>query len=118
MSLGLKYKKNKYNFPLLQCFFETNNEAQKKYCIKLKDNYSNENKGIYFEISSSTNGFGVNFIINKRYRIQEIFDDIFESLNESLNKIYKLIEEENVSEYADNFASLECFYEKENETQK
>ena len=120
MNWGLVYKKNKQNYPLLQCIFKSGNENQKKYCIKLKDNYSNINKGISFEIKSSkSNGFGIYFIINnKRYRIQEIFDDTIESLNESLNKIYKLIDEENVSEYADNFASLECFYEKENEKQK
>lgn len=63
--------------------------------------------------------FEINFIINnKRYKIQEIFDDSDESLNESLNKIYKLMDEENISEYSNNFASLECFYEKEMKLKK
>ena len=40
-------KKDKY--PTLICFFETKNEEQKAYCIKLKDNFKSE-KTIRFEI--------------------------------------------------------------------
>ena len=45
-------KKDKY--PTLICFFETKNEEQKAYCIKLKDNFKSE-KIIRFEIKSLQN---------------------------------------------------------------
>ena len=104
------------NYPLLQCFFECGNEAQKNYCIKLKDNFSHY-KAIKFIIKSQPySSFSINFIKNnKRYRIQSKYDDSDECLNESLNKMYKILDEEDIK---DILPTLECFYPKGNETQK
>ena len=70
-------KEKKYIYPSLLCFFEVGNEAQKQYCIRLKDNYNNDNKTIRYIIQCVTDSpFAVYFIINnKRYKIQTIFDD-------------------------------------------
>ena len=113
-------KEKKYIYPSLLFFFEVGNEAQKQYCIRLKDNYNNDNKTIRYIIQWVTDSpFAVYFIINnKRYKIQTIFDDSDESLNETLNKIYELVDAEDTPEKSENFPSLECFYEKEINAQK
>ena len=113
-------KEKKYIYPSLLFFFEVGNEAQKQYCIRLKDNYNNDNKTIRYIIQCVTDSpFAVYFIINnKRYKIQTIFDDSDESLNETLNKIYELVDAEDTPEKSENFPSLECFYEKEINAQK
>ena len=70
-------KEKKYIYPSLLCFFVVGNKAQKQYCIRLKDNYNNDNKPIRYIIQCVADSpFAVYFIINnKRYKIQTIFDD-------------------------------------------
>ena len=68
--------------------------------LKLKDNFQSEIV-IYYEIKSSTpaNPFSIFFTVNnKRYLIQEIFDDSDEALYETLNKIYKLLDGKDIIE--------------------
>ena len=81
------------NYPLLLCFFQTGNEDQKAYCIKLKDNFKHE-KPIRFEIKSMTD---TNFLVQFKlkgtlYKIQETFDSSDQAMNESLNKMYNLLD--------------------------
>ena len=78
--------------PVLQCFFETGNEEQKAYCIKLKDNFKHE-KPIRFEIRSVS---GVNFSIKFKYKgkvhkIQDIFNE--SELENSLKTMYDILDE-------------------------
>ena len=86
----------KDQLPALICFFETGNEEQKKYCLKLKDNFSHE-KPIRFEIKSSP---GVNFSVkfkikDKLYNIESVFNDSEVQMNNSLNIMYKYLDETN-----------------------
>ena len=53
-----------YKYPVLICFFESKNEDQKNYCIKLKDNIS---------------------------MLQNEFKDDEETMMETLNKVYELL---------------------------
>ncbi len=81
------------NYPLLLCFFQTGNEEQKAYCIKLKDNFKHE-KPIRFEIKSMPE---TNFLVQFKlkgtlYKIQETFDSSDQAMNESLNKMYNLLD--------------------------
>ena len=83
---------SKDQLPTLLCFFETGNEEQKQYCLKLKDNFQHE-KPIRFEIKSSP---GVSFSIQFRikgetHKIQTIYNE--EELQNSLNKMYQLLDE-------------------------
>ena len=77
----------------LICFYEMDNQEQKNYCIKLKENYKGS-KPIKYEIKQIPQvSFGIKIRIKgKIYDIQKIFDDREETMNESLNKIYELIE--------------------------
>jgi len=83
-------------YPTLLCTFESGNEEQKQYCIKLKDNFHHE-KSIRFDIKSGPDTkFKISFRLNgKIYEIQDIFDDSDEALNESLEQIYILLDKEN-----------------------
>ena len=78
--------------PQLICFFESGNEDQKNYCIKLKDNIKYDKK-IKFEIKSSP---GVPFSIklkisNKEPKtIQTIYNE--NDLQNALNKIIELLD--------------------------
>ncbi len=92
--MGCNETKN-VDYPTLMCFFETGNEEQKNYCLKVKDNFRHE-KSIKFEIKSMPN---TNFLIQIKiketvYKIQEVFNDTDEALNESLNKMYHLLDEQ------------------------
>ena len=83
---------SKNALPTLLCFFEFQNEEQKNYCLKLKDNFRHE-KPIRFEIKSSP---GVNFSIQFRikgetHKIQTIYNE--EELDNSLKKMYQLLDE-------------------------
>ena len=83
---------SKNALPTLLCFFELQNEEQKNYCLKLKDNFRHENP-IRFEIKSSP---GVSFSIQFRikgetHKIQTIYNE--EELENSLNKMYQLLDE-------------------------
>ena len=84
---------SKEKLPTLLCFFETGNEEQKNYCLKLKDNFKHE-KPIRFEIKSSP---GVNFSIKfkikeKLYNIESVFNDSEVQMNNSLNIMYKYLD--------------------------
>ena len=80
------------NVPTLLCFFETGNEAQKEYCIKLKDNFKSE-KTIRFEIKSTPQvPFSVRFKVNgKTYEVQSVFDNSEQTMNETLQKMYNML---------------------------
>ena len=82
------------NYPVLLCFFETGNEDQKQYCIKLKDNFKHE-KAIRFEIKSSPGvEFSIKFRINgKVQEIQSNFDSSDDAMNQSLEAMYRLLDE-------------------------
>ena len=82
------------NYPTLLCFFENENEEQKNYCIKIKDNFRHQ-RSIKFEIKSSPGiAFGIKFRINKNvHNIQTTFDSSEQAMNEALEKMYKILDE-------------------------
>ena len=87
---------SKDQLPALLCFFETGNEEQKQYCIKLKDNFHHQ-KSVRFEIKSSP---GVNFSVQLKYKgkihkIQTVFNDREDEMQNSLNIMYKILDEDN-----------------------
>ena len=84
-------------YPTLLCFFENDNEKQKQYCFKLKDNFQHE-KTIRFEITGYiVTEFKISFRLNgQTYLIQDIFDDSDEALHESLEKMYTLLNGEEI----------------------
>ena len=85
-------KKDKY--PTLICFFETKNEEQKAYCIKLKDNFRSD-KTIIFEIKSLPNvpckiqfkKDGITTDLQTEYSNEE------DVMNETLQKAYDLLKD-------------------------
>jgi hypothetical protein len=85
-------KKDKY--PTLICFFETKNEEQKAYCIKLKDNFKCE-KTIRFEIKSLQNvPFKIQLKIkNKIHDLQTEYSNEDDKMNETLQKAYELLKD-------------------------
>ena len=88
--MGCCGSKDKY--PTLICFFETKNEEQKNYCIKLKDSFKNE-KTIRFEIKSVPNTpFSIQMKIKDKITvIQEEYNE--EVMEETLNKAYQLLKD-------------------------
>ena len=80
------------NFPTLLCFFETGNEQQANYCLKLRDNFKHE-KSINYQIKSGEKmDFKIQFRIkNENHDIQTNFDDSESTMNESLEKMYNLL---------------------------
>lgn len=82
------------NVPTLFCFFETGNEPQAVYCLKLRDNFQHE-KTINYQIKSGENTkFIIQFKIkNTTHDIQTVFDDSENALNQSLQKMYNLLNE-------------------------
>ena len=85
-------KKDKY--PTLICFFETKNEEQKAYCIKLKDNFKSE-KTIRFEIKSLPNvPFKIQFKKDGiTTDLQAEYSNEEDVLNETLQKAYDLLKD-------------------------
>ncbi len=81
------------NYPTLLCFFNSGDEDQKAYCIKLKDNFKHE-KPIRFEIKSMAGvPFSIKFKCNNQ--VHDIQNDFFSSddaMNESLNKMYAILD--------------------------
>ncbi len=80
------------NIPLLICLYESGNEEQKEYCIKLKDNFKHE-KTINYEIESKEN---VPFCIQIAYNtqildLQKEFDDSEDTMYETLRKAYDFL---------------------------
>ena len=82
------------DFPTLICYFEPENESQKAYCLKLKDNFHHE-QSIRYEIrSTSTDPFAVKFKIKDHiYEIQTVFNDSEEEMNKALNEMYIKLDE-------------------------
>ena len=85
---------SKDQLPALICFFETGNEQQKKYCLKLKDNFRHQ-KPIRFEIKSSPGvQFSIKFKIKDQlHSIQSVFNDSEDQMNNSLNIMYKYLDD-------------------------
>ena len=85
-------KKDKY--PTLICFFETKNEEQKAYCIKLKDNFKSE-KTIRFEIKSLPNvPFKIQFKKDGKITdLQTEYSNEDEVMKETLEKAYELLKD-------------------------
>ena len=81
-----------YETPTLICFFEQGNEAQKAYCMKLKDNFHHE-KTIKFEVRSVPQvRFSIKFQVNgKLTTIQDTFDNSDDAMNSTLQKAYDLL---------------------------
>ena len=82
----------KAQIPTIICFFETANEEQKNYCLKLKDNFHHE-KSVRYEIKSAP---GKEFSIQLKYKdiihnIQSVFNDGEVEMNNCLNKMYKIL---------------------------
>ena len=80
------------NTPVLLCFFESQKEEQKNYCLKLKENFHNE-RIIKFEIKSVPNvPFSIKFKMNgKIHELQKIYDNSEEAMNNTLNAAYQLL---------------------------
>ena len=80
--------------PVLMCFFEPNNDSQKNYCLKLKDNFEHE-KTIRYEIrSTADNKFAIQLKIkDKTHDIQTEFTDTEEEMKVALDKMYKILNE-------------------------
>ena len=83
-------KKDKY--PTLICFFETKNEEQKAYCIKLKDNFKSD-KTIRFEIKSLPNvPFKIQFKKDGKITdLQTEYSNEEEVMKETLQRAYDLL---------------------------
>jgi hypothetical protein len=80
--------------PSLLCFFESGNEDQKAYCLKLKNSFKHR-RTIKFEIKSIP---GVTFAIKfkcdgKLTVIQNQYDNSDEIMDETLQKAYKILDE-------------------------
>jgi len=90
--MGCCGSKDKY--PTLICFFETKNEEQKNYCIKLKDKFKNE-KTIRFEIKSVPGTpFSIQFKIKDNISVlQNEFNNDEETMNQTLQKAYELLKD-------------------------
>ena len=84
------------DYPTLICFFEPDNEPQKNYCLKLKDNFHHE-QSIRYEIKSTAdNKFAIKFKIKKNiYDIQTVFNDSEEEMNKALEAMYRKLDELN-----------------------
>ena len=80
------------NKPQLICFYESGNEEQKEYCIKLKDNFKHE-KTINYEIESIPKvPFGIKIAYNNKIQdLQKEFDDSEDAMFETLRKAYQFL---------------------------
>ena len=90
--MGCKNEKE-LNVPSLLCFFETGNQSQADYCLKLRDNFKHE-KTINYQIKSGEKTkFVIQFRIKKTiHDIQTVFDDSEQTMNQTLKKIYDLLD--------------------------
>ena len=79
------------DIPILECFFELDNEEQKQYCLKLRNNLNYE-KTIKYEIKSvSKIKFSIRIKIKgKNNIVQNVFDNSEQKMSETLQKIYYL----------------------------
>ena len=90
-------KNSSKGLPKLICNFEEGNDAQKNYCIELRDNYTHD-KMVTYEIKSCLNAtFSIELNLNGNvYQIQNNFNEseMKKEMQNSLIKIYKLLDEE------------------------
>ena len=82
------------DIPTLLCFFESGNEDQKAYCLKVKNAFKHR-RTIKFEIKSIP---GVAFSIKFKYEgkltvIQSQYDNSEETMVDTLQKAYKILDE-------------------------
>ena len=89
--MGCKNEKE-LNVPSLLCFFETGNQSQADYCLKLRDNFKHERTVNYQIKSGEKTPFAIQFKIQKTvHNIQTDFDYSEEKMNQTLQKIYDLL---------------------------
>ena len=92
--MGCCDSKQSDDIPTLLCFFESGNEDQKAYCLKLKNQFKHR-RTIKFEIKSIP---GVSFSIKfkcdgKLTVIQSQYDNSDETMEDTLQKAYKILDE-------------------------
>ena len=100
-------QETKDQLPTLLCFYETDNNEQKNYCLKLKENYSGS-KNIRYDIKPIPQiPFGIKLRINgKIIDIQKVFDNSDEAMNQALNKIYELLDNNGIEKEKNNKKEL------------
>ena len=82
------------DIPALLCFYESENEDQKAYCLKVKNSFRHRNT-IKFAIKSIP---GVAFSIKFKYEgkltvIQSQYDNSEETMVDTLQKAYKILDD-------------------------
>ena len=81
------------NLPTLMCTFEPKNQAQKQYCIKLKDNF-NYPTSVKYEIKAYAGStFNIMLVIQgKNHSIQTTLNESDENeVKNNLQKIYDIL---------------------------
>ena len=83
-----------YDKATLLCFYETGNEDQKAYCLKVKNSFRHRCT-INYEIKSVP---GVAFSIKFKYNgkltvIQSQYDNSDETMNNTLQKAYNILDD-------------------------
>ena len=81
------------NLPTLMCTFEPKNQAQKQYCIKLKDNF-NYPTSVKYEIKANAGStFNILLVIQgKNHSIQTTLNESDENeVKNNLQKIYDIL---------------------------
>ena len=84
---------SKEKLPTLLCFFETGNEEQKNYCIKLKDNF-NYPTSVKYEIKAYAGStFNILLVIQgQNHSIQTTLNERDENeVKNNLQKIYDIL---------------------------
>ena len=84
---------NEKDIPILLCYFESGNEEQKNYLLKLKDSYQHE-KQVRYEIRSSLDSFTIKLKIkNMIYDIQTTYINNSEvEILKALKEIYEKLD--------------------------
>ena len=81
------------NLPTLLCNFESGNEEQKAYCIKLTKNFKHQKKIKYSINSTQGVPFSVKFKLNNQiYDIQNVYQCSDEDMDKALKQMYDLID--------------------------
>jgi hypothetical protein len=92
--MGCCGSKQSDDIPTLLCFFESGNEDQKAYCLKLKNQFKHR-RTIKFEIKSIPGvAFSIKFKCEGKLSvIQSQFDNSDEIMEDTLQKAYKILDE-------------------------
>ena len=82
------------DIPTLLCFFESGNEDQKAYCLKVKNAFKHR-RTIKFEIKSIPGvAFSIKFKCDGKLTvIQSQYDSSDEVMEDTLQKAYKILDE-------------------------